>query len=88
MLTVEVLKQDIHKIYAFYEESVILYALTKGLLDDVPLAKIPDLLANFCSNLKYSEKGKQLKDVIYNTKDLPDLGLLEAFITEQKKKLL
>lgn len=88
MLTVEVLKQDIHKIYAFYEESVILYALTKGLLDDVPLAKIPDLLANFCSNLKYSEKGKQLRDVIYNTKDLPDLGLLEAFITEQKKKLL
>lgn len=54
----------------------------------MPLAKIPDLLANFCSNLKYSEKGKQLKDVIYNTKDLPDLGLLEAFITEQKKKLL
>ena len=38
--TVEILKQDLHKPLSVEKQVVILYALTKGFLDDVPVADV------------------------------------------------
>ncbi len=76
--TVEVLKQPLHKPLPVEKQVLILYALTNGFLDSVPIDDIlafeEELYAYF--DLHYDN----LLDVIRTTKDLPDTDELNAAI--------
>lgn len=76
--TVEVLKQPLHKPLPVEKQVLILYALTSGYLDSVPIDDIlafeEELYAYF--DLHYDN----LLDVIRTTKDLPDTDELNAAI--------
>ncbi|MDG3131829.1 F0F1 ATP synthase subunit alpha [Streptococcus suis] len=76
--TVEVLKQPLHKPLPVEKQVLILYALTNGYLDSVPIDDIltfeSELYAYF--DLHYGS----LLDVIRTTKDLPDTDELNAAI--------
>ena len=76
--TVEVLKQPLHKPLPVEKQVLILYALTNGYLDSVPIDDIlafeEELYAYF--DLHYDN----LLDVIRTTKDLPDTDELNTAI--------
>lgn len=80
--TVEVLKQPLHKPLPVEKQVLILYALTHGFLDSVPINDIfafeEDLYAYF--DLQHDS----LLDTIRTTKDLPDTDLLDDAIQEFK----
>ena len=80
--TVEVLKQPLHEPLAVQYQVLILYALTHGFLDTVP---VDDILA-FESQLFdfFDANHKDLLDTIVTTKDLPSKDLLDAAIQEFK----
>ena len=76
--TVEVLKQPLHKPLPVEKQVLILYALTNGYLDSVPIDDIlafeEELYAFF--DLHYDN----LLDIIRTSKDLPDTDELNAAI--------
>ncbi|QHF54496.1 F0F1 ATP synthase subunit alpha [Streptococcus sp. DAT741] len=76
--TVEVLKQPLHQPLPVEKQVLILYALTNGYLDSVPIDDIlafeEELYAYF--DLHYDN----LLDIIRTTKDLPDTDELNAAI--------
>ncbi len=75
--TVEVLKQDLHKPLAVEKQVVILYALTRGFLDDIPLQDIRRFESELHNWLDHNRK--DLLDQITKTKDLPsDEDMAEA----------
>lgn len=80
--TVEVLKQPLHEPLAVQYQVLILYALTHGFLDTVP---VDDILA-FESQLFdfFDANHKDLLDTIVTTKDLPSEDFLDAAIQEFK----
>ena len=82
--TVEVLKQPLHKPLPVEKQVLILYALTNGFLDSVP---IDDILA-FEEDLYvyFDLNHDSLLDVIRTTKDLPDTEVLDAAIQEFKNQ--
>ncbi|WP_026572683.1 F0F1 ATP synthase subunit alpha [Bacillus sp. UNC438CL73TsuS30] len=67
--TVEVLKQDLNKPLSVEKQVAILYALTRGFLDDIPLQDIRRFEAEFLTWLDHNRK--ELLDHITKTKDLP-----------------
>ncbi|MBP3039905.1 F0F1 ATP synthase subunit alpha [Bacillaceae bacterium Marseille-Q3522] len=67
--TVEVLKQDLHKPLKVEKQVVILYALTRGFLDDIPLHDIRRFEAELYMWLDANRK--DLLEQIVTTKDLP-----------------
>ncbi|HEM3581267.1 TPA: F0F1 ATP synthase subunit alpha [Streptococcus suis] len=76
--TVEVLKQPLHKPLPVEKQVLILYALTNGYLDSVP---IDDILAFEEELYAYFDLHfDSLLDVIRTTKDLPDTDELNAAI--------
>lgn len=76
--TVEVLKQPLHKPLSVEKQVLILYALTNGFLDSVP---IDDILAFEEELYAYFDLHfDSLLDVIRTTKDLPDTDELNAAI--------
>ncbi|WP_147534974.1 F0F1 ATP synthase subunit alpha [Bacillus marasmi] len=81
--TVEVLKQDLNKPLPVEKQVAILYALTKGFLDDVPLQDIRRFEAEFHTWLDHNRK--DLLDHIKNTKELPADADMSAAINEFKK---
>ena len=80
--TVEVLKQPLHAPLAVQYQILILYALTHGFLDTVP---VDDILA-FESQLFdfFDANHKDLLDTIVTTKDLPEEEKLDAAIQSFK----
>ena len=83
--TVEVLKQPLHAPLAVQYQVLILYALTHGFLDTVP---VDDILA-FESQLFdfFDANHKDLLDTIVTTKDLPEEEKLDAAIQSFKASL-
>lgn len=81
--TVEVLKQPLHKPLPVAKQVVILYALTHGFLDDVPVDDILDFESKMFDFIDIHHK--DLFDTITTTKDLPNTDDLDAAITEFKK---
>ena len=80
--TVEVLKQPLHKPLPVEKQVVILYALTHGFLDDVP---VDDLLAFEEALYDYFDAHhKDIFETIVSTKDLPEEAVLDAAIQEFK----
>ncbi|WP_209123360.1 F0F1 ATP synthase subunit alpha [Alkalihalobacillus sp. BA299] len=81
--TVEVLKQGLHEPLAVEKQVAILYALTKGFLDDVPVEDIRRFESEMFTFLEHNKK--DLLDTIRTTGKLPEASDLNAAIEEFKK---
>ena len=81
--TVEVLKQDLNKPLKVEKQVMILYALTKGHLDDVAVQDVRRFEAEFLSWL--DQNHTELLDEIRTTGNLPKDDAMVAAITEFKK---
>jgi F-type H+/Na+-transporting ATPase subunit alpha len=81
--TVEVLKQDLHKPLSVEKQVAILYALTRGFLDDIPLEDIRRFESEFLNWLDHNRK--ELLDHITKTKDLPSDDDMASAINAFKK---
>ena len=83
--TIEVLKQDLHKAMEVEHQVVILYALTKGYLDDVEIADIKNFETELVRYIQTSEIGKEVYNIIHKTKDLPKGNEIDQLLMEFKK---
>lgn len=81
--TVEVLKQPLNQPLPVEKQVVILYALTQGFLDDIPIEDISRFERELFSFMDHNKK--ELLDHIKNTGDLPNEDDLKAAISEFKK---
>jgi F-type H+/Na+-transporting ATPase subunit alpha len=81
--TVEVLKQDLNKPLKVEKQVMILYALTKGHLDDIPVGDVRRFEEEFLSWLDRNHT--ELLDHIRTTKGLPEDDAMKAAINEFKK---
>ncbi|MCL6572962.1 MAG: F0F1 ATP synthase subunit alpha [Bacillus sp. (in: Bacteria)] len=81
--TVEVLKQELHKPLAVEKQVAILYALTRGFLDDIPLEDIKRFESDYHNWLDHNRK--ELLDHIVKTKDLPSDDDMASAINDFKK---
>lgn len=70
--TVEVLKQNLHESIPSEKLALIIYALTHGYLDDVPLDYILTFEKDFYRYLDNNEEGRKLVKYIIDTTQLPD----------------
>ena len=78
--TVEVLKQPLHKPLVVEHQVMIIYALTHGFLDNVP---VDDILCFQDELMDFVESNhKDLFDEIHETHDLPDSEKMDAAIKE------
>ncbi|HHW37760.1 MAG TPA: F0F1 ATP synthase subunit alpha [Bacillales bacterium] len=82
--TVEVLKQGLNKPLAVEKQVVILYALTKGLLDDIPVADIGRFEQELYAWIEMNRKA-EVFDHIRNTRELPADADIAAAINDFKK---
>ncbi|MGL4819953.1 MAG: F0F1 ATP synthase subunit alpha [Bacilli bacterium] len=81
--TVEVLKQDLHKPLRVELQVAILYALTRGFLDSIPVQDIRRFESELFVYLEANHK--DLLDHIKNTGKLPDEAALNAAIEAAKQ---
>ncbi|WP_404330451.1 F0F1 ATP synthase subunit alpha [Mesobacillus maritimus] len=81
--TVEVLKQDLNKPLSVEKQVAILYALTKGFLDDIPLTDIRRFESEYLAWLDTNRK--EVLDHIRTTKELPKDEDMVAAINDFKK---
>ncbi|OIU67738.1 F0F1 ATP synthase subunit alpha [Rossellomorea aquimaris] len=84
--TVEVLKQDLNKPLKVEKQVMILYALTKGHLDEIPVTDIRRFEGEFLSWLDHNHT--ELLDQIRTTKGLPEDDAMVAAISEFKKTFI
>ena len=80
--TVEVLKQKLHAPLPVEKQVVILYALTHGVLDSLPVNSILDFEAQLFEYLETNHS--DLFATIRDTKELPDTDKLDEAIQEFK----
>ena len=78
--TVEVLKQPVHKPLPVEKQVTILYALTHGFLDTVPVDEIVRFEEEF--HAFFDAQHPEILETIRDTKDLPEEAVLDAAITE------
>jgi F-type H+/Na+-transporting ATPase subunit alpha len=81
--TVEVLKQDLNRPLSVEKQVAILYALTRGFLDDIPVTDIRRFEAEFHTWLDHNRK--EVLDHIRTTKELPKDADMAAAINDFKK---
>ena len=81
--TVEVLKQDLNKPLKVEKQVAILYALTRGFLDDIPVKDIRRFEAEYLAWLELNQKA--LLDHIATTKELPSDDDFSSAINAFKK---
>ena len=81
--TVEVLKQDLNKPLKVEKQVAILYALTRGFLDDIPVKDIKRFEAEYLAWLDHNQKA--LLDHIATTKELPSDEDFSSAINAFKK---
>lgn len=81
--TVEVLKQDLNKPLAVEKQVAILYALTRGFLDDIPLEDIRRFEAELLSWLDHNHT--EVLEHIRTTKELPSDADMTAALNAFKK---
>ena len=86
--TVEILKQPLHQPVSFEKEAVILYALTKGYLDNVEFEDLANFEQTLYKEMEMNENGISISSYIKETKQLPPDSQLEEFIKECKRKYL
>jgi F-type H+-transporting ATPase subunit alpha len=76
--TVEILKQKLHEPLAVEKQVVILYALTHGFIDSVPVNKLLDFEAELFEYIEAN--AATIFETIRTTKDLPEESLLDDTI--------
>ncbi|CAM3128391.1 F0F1 ATP synthase subunit alpha [Sporolactobacillus spathodeae] len=81
--TVEILKQDLHAPYRVENQVVVLYALTKGYIDDIAMEDIKRFEKELLSFMK--QKHAEILDKIRESGNLPDDAAFKAAIGEFKK---
>ncbi|RYM05519.1 F0F1 ATP synthase subunit alpha [Sporolactobacillus sp. THM7-7] len=81
--TMEVLKQDLHNPYPVEKQVAILFALTKGYLDDIAISDIKRFEKEFLAYLGQNES--ELLKNIRETKQLPDEDAFDKAIKAFKK---
>jgi F-type H+/Na+-transporting ATPase subunit alpha len=81
--TVEVLKQDLNKPLTVEKQVAILYALTRGFLDEIPLTDIRRFESELHTWLDHNRK--ELLDHIRTTKELPSDDDMASAINDFKK---
>ncbi|ADU32300.1 F0F1 ATP synthase subunit alpha [Evansella cellulosilytica] len=81
--TVEVLKQGLHQPLAVEKQVVILYALTRGFIDDIEVEDVSRFEAELFTFLEHNNK--DLLDQIKTSGALPDENALNNAIDEFKK---
>jgi len=81
--TVEVLKQDLNKPLKVEKQVAILYALTRGFLDDIPVSDIRRFEEDFLNWLDHNHT--DVVNTIVTTKDLPADDVMNAAINDFKK---
>ncbi len=84
--TQEILKQGLHVTLAMEEEAMILYCLTSGVLDTIPVEKLAKFEEQLYLDLKIDEEGKKLADYIRENKVLPEKEELDAYLDTFKKR--
>jgi F-type H+-transporting ATPase subunit alpha len=84
--TVEVLKQGLHKPLPVEKQVLILYALTNGFLDDIPVEDIVRFEEEFY--VWADSNAADVLNTIRETKELPDAEDLKAAIEGFKKTFL
>ncbi|MFA7376126.1 MAG: F0F1 ATP synthase subunit alpha, partial [Acholeplasmataceae bacterium] len=83
--TVEILKQDVHQLVHVNTQVVTLYALANGFMDDIDVTKVSLLEKEIEQGLQHVDLGKQINQMIDETKKLPDKKILDEFILGMKK---
>jgi len=78
--TVEVLKQPVHKPLPVEKQVTILYALTHGFLDTIPVDDIVRFEEEF--HTFFDAHYPEILETIRETKDLPEEAVLDTAITE------
>ncbi|MDR6120994.1 MULTISPECIES: F0F1 ATP synthase subunit alpha [Bacillaceae] len=81
--TVEVLKQDLNRPLSVEKQVAILYALTRGFLDDIPVQDIRRFESEMLNWLDHNRK--EVLDHITKTKDLPSDDDFASAINDFKK---
>ncbi|WP_077329328.1 F0F1 ATP synthase subunit alpha [Virgibacillus siamensis] len=84
--TVEVLKQGLHKPLAVEKQVMIIYALTKGFLDDVPVEDITRFEEEF--HIWLDDNRKELLASIRETGKLPEAEDMNDAVESFKKKFI
>ena len=84
--TVEILKQKLHAPLAVEKQVVILYALTHGFLDSIPVDSILDFEHELFEYLDTNHS--DIFETIRTTKDLPEEETLNSAIQEYKDMFL
>ncbi len=84
--TIEVLKQGLHEAMAVEEQVVILFALTKGYLDDIPVLEIKTFEEELVRFLYRDELGKKVIKILSETKDLPKGKEIEEALEKFKSE--
>ena len=84
--TIEVLKQDLHKSISVEDQVVILYAITKGYLDDVNVNDIKSFEQDLIRYMDTNELGKMVKEIIHETHDLPQSTEMDDLLVAFKKE--
>lgn len=85
--TVEVLKQGLHVSIPAEKQVVILYALTKGYLDDVSVENLSDFEKNLYNFLDSTKLGQELLEEIKTTKLLPDSNKINHVLKVFKSEM-
>ena len=67
---------------------MILYALTHGFLDNIPVEALAKYEESLYIDMKTSEAGKKLVETLRLTKTLPDTAKMDAYLTEFNKKFM
>src|SRR5699024_8522322 len=84
--TVEVLKQGLHKPLKVEKQVMILYALTRGFLDDIPVSDIERFEEEFYAWLDANRAN--VLDTIRTTKKLADDDAMSSAINDFKKTFI
>ncbi|GGN50149.1 MULTISPECIES: F0F1 ATP synthase subunit alpha [Oceanobacillus] len=84
--TVEVLKQGLHKPLAVENQVMIIYALTKGFLDDIPVEDIVRFEEEM--NIWLATNESELLEEIRTTGQLPDAEKMDGAVTAFKNTFL
>ncbi|WP_174614932.1 F0F1 ATP synthase subunit alpha [Virgibacillus ihumii] len=84
--TVEILKQGLHKPLAVEKQVMIIYALTKGFLDDIPVEDITRFEEEF--HIWLDDNRKELLASIRETGKLPEADDMNDAVESFKKKFL
>ena len=86
--TQEILKQGLHKTTNMEEETLIIYALTHGFLDQIAVENLSKYEDALYADLKTDSLGKEIAKEIIDTKALPDGKKIDAYLEDFNKRFM